>query len=286
MAQYGNAYVDERYSGIVAPNLYGGAVLQPGITFDNSHQGDSAAGLVKIYKITRDSTGDPQTPAGDFTHEDIASSLIDLRLNNAFRGSKKIYRVTANSVSFDLGEQVLSNLVKAKREDWQRSGIASLGKEGTADSNTTALSTANLKTRLVGTRAALTTGFAEPDVCIMSVAAFALMLEVAGKDYTPETNESITRTGRVGIYLGMRFIESALLGGSPKYYDYASTLQTVDMTKVDYIMYDHEAFKIVNNLEAMRIIDAQNFVGSLAQFEINSGYRVSNSAMVCVKSHA
>lgn len=286
MAQYGNSYVDEKYSAIVAPNLYGDSILQPGVTFSDEHQGDAAAGLVKIYKITRDSAGDPVPPASDFSHEAVANELIDLRLNNTFHGSKKLHKVVANSVAYAAGEKHMSTLVQDKREDYQRSGLACLVKEGTADSNTTALTKDNIKSRIIATRKALRDKHAKPDVCAMTTEAYALMLEVAGNAYTPIANESVNNTGRVGVWLGIRFEEADLLAASAKYYDNAGTLQTVDMTKVDFIMYDHRAFSIVSNLEASRIVDSENFIGSLVQFEMNTGYRVNNSDMVLVKSHA
>ena len=63
MAQYGTVYVDERYSAIVAPNLYGQSTLQPKITYNDAYQGDAASGLVKIPRIVRDGNGDPKPPA-------------------------------------------------------------------------------------------------------------------------------------------------------------------------------------------------------------------------------
>ena len=65
MAQYGSVSVDEKYSAILEPNLYGDAIFQPGVTFNAEHQGDAACGLVKIYKTTRDASADPQQSAGD-----------------------------------------------------------------------------------------------------------------------------------------------------------------------------------------------------------------------------
>jgi len=76
------------------------------------------------------------------------------------------------------------------------------------------------------------------------------------------------------------------LMNAAKYYDHAGTLKTVDLTGIDFIMYDYNAFSIVDNLEAIRLKDSENFIGSLAQVEINSGYRVTTSEKVVVKKHA
>lgn len=71
-----------------------------------------------------------------------------------------------------------------------------------------------------------------------------------------------------------------------KYYDYAGVLQTVNLTEVDFIMYDFNAFSIVDNLESIRLKDSENFTGTLAQVEFNSGYRVTTKAKVAVRKHA
>lgn len=287
MAQYGNVFVDERYSAILAPNLFGLATLQPGVSYNDSYQGDAASGLVKITKITRDGDSDPKSPASDFTHEQAATTLLDLRINNGFFKSKKIYGVAAASVSYKLAEEQLALSTQEARQDWQRSGLACLVKEGTADSDTTAITKANIKARIVAARKALRASHALADTLKFSVEAFAAFLEFAGTEYTPDQNDSINKTGRSGSWLGFRVYEADLMdGASNKYYDNAGVLQTVDMTKVDFVMYDHLALNIVNHLSTFRIVDAVDFVGSYAQVNVNAGYRVSNPLMVMVHQHA
>lgn len=287
--QYGNNYVNENYSKIVEPNLYGDAVMQPGKTFNAEHQGDANAGLVKIYKQTRDEGGDPEKPAGDFSHENTSNTLIDLRLNNAFRKSKKIHKVTANSVSYQMAESVLSTATQDVQEDWQQSALACLVNEGTILADTSAITAANLKTSILALRRALRKKHARPDCAIASVDLYSTMLEVAGKDYTPSTNENTLTSGRVGQWLGMTWYEGDLLDKvAAKYYshDDSDTPKTVDLSIVDLIMYDHRAFHCVDNLEVIRLVDATDFVGTYAQVEINSGFRVSNPDMVAIRKKA
>jgi len=287
MAQYGNTYVDERYSAIVAPNLYGQSTLQPGVTFNDQYQGDAASGLVKIPRIVRDGNGDPLPPASDFTHENAENVLIDLRLNNGFFKSKKIYGIAAASVNYQLAEAQLATSTQDARQDWQRSGLACLIKEGTADTDTSAITKANIKQRIVAARAALRAKHAMPNVLKLSVSAFAAFLEFAGSEYTPDKNNEVATTGRSGNWLGFRVYEADLMDGAVnKYYDHAGTLQTVDMTKADFVMYDYMAYAVVNHLETIRLVDATQFVGSYAQVNINSGFRVNNADMVLVHQHS
>ena len=57
-----------------------------------------SSGLVKVYKQKSDGATDATTPAGDFEDTKAENELIDIRLNNSFRKSKKIYKVQAGLV--------------------------------------------------------------------------------------------------------------------------------------------------------------------------------------------
>ena len=60
----------------------------------------------------------------------------------------------------------------------------------------------------------------------------------------------------------------------------------VDMSKVQYVMYYHETLSVVSNFEVARIIDSERFAGSLAQVEMNTGYRVPTSKLARVRKEA
>jgi hypothetical protein len=48
-------------------------------------------------------------------------------------------------------------------------------------------------------------------------------------------------------------------------------------------MYDFDAFSILTNVEVMRLIDSERFNGSLAQVEIVSGYKLTNTDRALIK---
>jgi hypothetical protein len=284
--EYGNMNVNENYSRIVEPNLYYDSVLQPGKTFNDAHQGDANSGLVKVYKIKADGTTDPTTPAGDFNHENAENELIDVRLNNAQRKSKKIYKVQANAVPYNMAVAHLEQATQDCKDGWQASGIACLVDEGTVLDDTEAITVKNIKSKIIAARKVARKGKAVPNVVMASVDAYSTMLEAAGDQFTPETNERMTSTGQVGYWLGMLWVECNQIElEAAKYYNYAGDLKTVDLSKVDFVMYDWRRFSLVDNLEEIRVIDSENFVGSLAQVEINTGYRVTTKEAVVVKKH-
>ena len=284
---YGNMNVNENYSAIVEPNLYYDSVLQPGKTFTDVYQGDANSGLVKVYKINSDGVADPTSPAGDFEHTKAENALIDVRLNNSQRKSKKIYKVAANAVPYDAAVVHLEQATTDCKEGWQASGIACLVHEGTALTDTDAITKENIKSKVIAARKAVRKGKAVANVVMASVDVYSAMLEAAGDQYTPVTNDNMVETGQVGKWLGMLWVECNQTElSAAKYYDYAGTLQSVNLSEVDFIMYDYRRFSVVDNLEEIRIIDSENFVGSLAQVEINTGYRVTTKEAVAVKKHA
>ena len=278
--KYGNDFVDEQYSSILEPNLFADTVIIPGITYDDNFEGDVKAGLVHFYKENKGDRQDPEAPAGDFSNEATGNNLIDVRLNNAYRKSKKIYQVTANSCSYNKAEANLSLAVQENRDSKQASALACLVNEGTAVTPTATTTSG----KAVEARKELRKKHAKPDVVFASVDAFAEMLEEAGTKYTPSTNDRIITTGQVGQYLGMTWFEVDAFEGVAKYFDFsgAEEAKEVDLNNVDLIVYDHTALKIADNLSMMRLKDSENFTGVLAQNEINSGFRVSNADKVAV----
>ena len=75
---------------------------------------------------------------------------------------------------------------------------------------------------------------------------------------------------------------SGLAAANGKYYTSAGVLTTASFSGVDFIMYNKEALSIVTNFDVARIIDSENFAGSKAQVEMNSGFKVTSAAQVVV----
>ena len=287
--EYGGYNVNEKYSPIVAPNFYFDAVLQPGLTFSDQHQGDAeGAGAVKIFRLAAKAAHDPKTPASDFSHAAADNELIPLLINNLQQESTKIYNVQASAVPYDMGDAHLSQSTQVCREGWQLSGLACLANEGTVMADTTAITTSNIVSKIIAGRKSIRKQKASANVVMASVETYSTMLEVAGDKFTPVTNDEIIRTGQMGYYLGMLWVGCNMLDLSTaaKYYDYSGTLKTVDLSKIEYIMYDWRGFHIVDLLSMIRLKDSENFNGTLAQVEICSGYRLGDKNYAVVKKQS
>ena len=282
--KYGNLNVDEKYSGILEPNLYFDSILVPGVTYTDKYQTGPAGGIY-VHKLdtTAVTVG---TPGRDFTDEASSDTLIPILLNNNYMKSKKIYGVQAAAVSFDLANEQLSIATQEIKESRQQSALGCLVQEGTTSTVKTAI-TANAVNAVLDEAAQIKKGKANVVLC--SPDFYALVLKESGKNFTPVKNDEVAATGAIGDLYGFTWIRAAGLGEQEaKYYDSTGTLKTVALSKttpVDFILYNSEALSIVDNLESYRIVDSENFTGSKAQVEINTGMKVTIPALVRVRVH-
>lgn len=286
--EYGGYNVNEKYSQIVAPNFYYDAVFQPGMTYNDQFQGDATgAGAVKVFRLAAKSAKDPKQPASDFDHAESDNELIPLLLNNLQQESTKIYNVQAQAVPYDMADAHLSQSVMVCREGWQQSGLACLAHEGTVMADKEAITKDNITNKVIAGRKSIRKQKASANVVLASVETYSAMLEHAGDKFTPVKNDEIVRTAQVGYYMGMLWVECNMLDltSAAKYYDYTGTLQTENLTDIDYIMYDWRGLHIVDLLDMARLKDSENFNGTLAQVEIVSGYRLGDKNYAVIKKH-
>lgn len=277
---YGTLNVDEKYSSILEPNLFNESVFAPGVTYTDKYE-TGPAGQILVHKLSTSSV-EPGKPGRDFTDEASADSLITIAINNNFQKSKKIYGVEAAAVAFPLANEQLSLATQEVKEGWNQAANACLVTEGTASTVTTAITSAT--DALIDERTALAKAKGKADVVLCSPDFYGALLKEAGDKFMPVRNDKIAATGAIGTYLGFLVIEdNGLSATNAKYINNAGTTKTAAFSGIQFVMYNHNALSIVNNLEAMRIVDSENFVGSKAQVEMNTGYTVTNPTLVRVR---
>lgn len=288
--KYGNLNVDEKYSGILEPNLYFDSILVPGVTYTDKYQTGPAGGIY-VHKLSTSAVA-VGTPGRDFTDEASEDTLIPILLLNNYQKSKKIYGTQAAAVAFDLANEQLSTATQEIKESRQQSALGCLVQEGTK-SNGAAI-TANAVDAVLDEAAKIKKGKANVVLC--SPDFYALVLKENGKDFTPVKNDQVAATGAIGDMYGFTWIRAAGLGeASAEYYDHTGAKKTVALEKaatsaadgsaVDFILYNSEALSIVDNLESYRIVDSENFTGSKAQAELNTGMTVTTGTLVRVRTH-
>ena len=283
---YGNLNVDEKYSGLLEPNLYYPSFFIDGKTFTSKYETGPAGGIF-VHKLAT-STATPGTPGRDFSDEATSDTLVPIVLNNNYQKSKKIYGVQASAVDIDLANEQLSIATQEVAEGMQISGLACLATEaGATASTTSALTTANIKKVVLADRKVIVSNKGRADVLAMSPAAFATLLEATGAEFTPERNEFANANGQMGKWLGFDVYEvPALAETNGVYYNSAGSKTTASFSGVDYIMYNHEALSIIPNFDVARIVDSENFNGAKAQVELNVGFKVTSPVQVLKKSHS
>jgi len=268
LLEYGNKFVDDRFSPLVEPNLFDNNVFQPNVTFTDKYQ-IGAAGQVLVHKLGKVAVSS-STPGGDFTHTDTADSTIILPIDKAFQRSEKIYNVQAGAVSYDIAASHMEQALADIREGWN-SEIAGVLEAGTtaSEAGTTALAADTIYGIVVDDRQALVENGAKPNVMIVSPATYALLLKSDQFLRAGDLGDNVVATGQVGSIAGLAVFE---------YQGLAST--------TDYVIYDKDALSVVTSINMMRMIDSPDFNGTLAQVEIVSGFAITNQDRVLVKENA
>jgi hypothetical protein len=119
-----------------------------------------------------------------------------------------------------------------------------------------------------------------------------MILNAFGKEFLPVTNEKVQLEGRVAKWLGFLIVECQALASADgvEYIDYTGATKTItsdSLDGIDFVMYNNLALSVIDNLSRLRLIDTDpDFAGTYAQVVTNTGFRVTNSNLVCVRKHA
>lgn len=280
--KYGNQFVDEKYSSAIEPNLYSDTVLIPGVTFTQKYQ-EGPAGQIYVHKLDGGNAVEPGAPGRDFSDEAAEDSLIQIAFNNNFQKSRKIYGVQEASVGFAMAEEYLADALKMTLEGRQYSGIACLTREGTTSVDTAEVTGDNVISKLTAIRKSIKDNKGTANFALVSTDIYALLLQKIG---VQSFADPAVISGELMRRFGLTIIEcNSFDKANAKYIDYTGTTRTVNVSNVDMIVGYNEAFSLLDNFVAYRLRDAENFVGSKAQVEYNTAFRVNSPSQVVVKTH-
>lgn len=284
----GNATVATGMSPIVEAGLYADPIFIDGVTF-SSRYNIGSAGQIQVVKYASGRGVAPGTPGANFTDRDYANTVIDINVNNSFKDSAKVPNYFENTMPVNIKMDKTLEVTQKVGTGRQESALAALVDQGTVSADITAITASNVKQILIEARGTLRKKHAKPNVVICSVDVYSHILEAAGEKFTPMFNDDVNRQGKVGLWLGMYFIEADLLDGTIADYKYLladGTAKTVDTSDVDFIMYDGNAYSIIDRLDLLRIKESEQFAGSKVQEEVCSGFKVTNADCVLVKKNS
>lgn len=281
----GKATVATGMSLVAEGALYADPIFIDGVTFTSKHSIGNA-GQIQVVKYGKGASAlEPKVPGSNFTDEDYSNTVLEINCNNAFQKSVKVPSYYGATMPLDVQAEKTIDVTLQVSEGRQASGLAVLADEGTIVEDTTVITADNVKKIMLTNRMALRKKNAKPNVVLCNVETYSAVLEAAGKDFTPMYNDSVVRQGKVGYWLGMYFIEATLLDGTStyKYMQANGTPKAVDISKVQFIMYDFNAFTIIDRLDTLRILASEMFSGEKVQEELSVGMLVTNKDCVLVK---
>jgi hypothetical protein len=290
-------YTDDKYSPLVEPNLFALNVFQPGVTFTDKYQ-IGPAGQIFVHKpgiaaIT------PTAPGADFSDAIVQDSLITIALNKQFNRSRKIYGATAASVAYDIAAAELETGIREVRKAWNLQAAKAICLEPGIMLDDNILTVANVNgsdiyDTIVASRQKLRDQAANPDTLLVSPSTYAKLLKAPEFQRTGVIGDNTVANGMVGRVAGLNVFEyedlKTAIANGEIITDYNGG--TADITwvaaddELEYIMYDSDAFSIVTSVEAIRVVDEPTrFVGTLAQVQIVSGYKLTNPKRALLKVH-
>lgn len=283
----GSATVATGMSPIVEGALYADQIFIDGVTFSSRYD-IGQAGQIQVEKYSTDASVEAAAPGSDFTDSAYSNTVLEINCNNAFMKSVKVPAYLEATLPTSVLMNKTWDVTEATRVGRQKAALAVLAKSGTASADTTAITSSNIKTVAVNHRGMLRKKNAMPNVIICSVDVYSAALDAAGKDFTPMYNDDAVRQGKIGMWLGMLWIEASLLDGAStyKYRKGDGTVDSVSIADVDFIMYDFNAFSIIDKLTMLRVKESEQFAGVKIQEEIDTGFLVTNADCVIVKKKA
>lgn len=282
MPLYGNQNVDTQFQSSIEPNLYTDTVLIPSVTYTEKYQ-KGPAGQIMVHKLDSGAEVEPGTPGRDFTDEAAKDDLIPIVFNNNYQKSRKIYGVQSNAVDFAMGEEYLSDALNMTKQGRQYSGLACMANEGTSLEDTTVVTKSNAINILTALRKQVKDNHGQANFAMVSTDIYSILLNILG---LAQVMDPAVQSGELMRRFGLSILECNSFDKKvAKYYDSASTLKSVDLRGIDFIVGYNEATSILDNFEVFRLIDSENFAGTKAQVEYNTAFKVNSPKQLIIKKH-
>jgi len=283
-------YVDDKYSPLLEPNLWYNNIFQPGVTFTDKYQ-LGAAGQIFVHKPGT-GTVSPTVPGADFSDSVVQDSLITISLNKQFNRSRKIYGATLASVAYSAAASEMETAIREVQQGWTKAAYQALAADTSvqvSDTTDTAATASTVYDLIVADRQKLVEEGASPNTLIVSPSVYGLLLKSDEFQRTGQIGDQVVADGRVGRIAGLTVVEyqgvdsdiaddTTVSGGD------SSDITWATADEMEWVMYDSDAFSIVTSVEATRLVqEPTRFVGTLAQVQIVSGFKVTNPDRVLIK---
>jgi len=279
--------VDDKFSPLLEPNLWYRNIFIPGVTFTDKYQ-LGPAGQFMVHKPGV-GTVTSTLPGADFSDSVVEDAIITISLNEQFNRSRKIFGATLASVAYPAAASEMETAIQEVKKGWTLAAYTALIETTSVINSTNILTVASVSDiydTIVDDRAKLVATGVTPDTLIVTPAIYAMLLKSDEFQRTGLTGDNVVSNAIVGRVAGLNVVEyeaadSAAVDGQTIG---GVTWATGDL--MEYVMYDSDTFSIVTSVEAMRLVEEPTrFIGTLAQVQIVSGFKVTNPARVLLKFH-
>jgi len=186
----------------------------------------------------------------------------------------------------------METAIQEVRQGWTKAAYVALATDTSvtvSDTTDTAATASTIYDLIVADRQKLVEDGANPDTIVVSPEIYGLLLKSDEFQRTGTIGDTAVADGRVGRIAGMNVVEyqavdSAIADDTTISGGASSDITWATADKMEYVMYDSDAFSIVTSVEAIRLVEEPTrFVGTLAQVQIVSGFKVTNPARVLLK---
>jgi hypothetical protein len=265
---YGNKNVDSAFSPILEPILFRKNVFQPGLTYTDKYEVNGAGEV--FFRLLGKGAAVVGTPGSKFTHVDTADAVFVIPREISVLRSEEIFDSVAADTSYDTAAAHLETAIRVVQEAWNSRIFTELA-TGTVKSGTriaelgAALTPANVYEDVVLNIAQLWDKNAKPDTMIVSPTTMAKLLRSPEFLRSTDLGDEVVQTGMIGQMAGLNVFMYEGLG------------------VLDYVLYDHDALAVNSRVDALRLKDAIDFAGVLAQVKIDFGVAVSNGDRVLTR---
>ena len=294
---YGNVQAGETMDNkVVEAGLVSDTIFLPGVTFNpNTIEKNGVRYAVKDVDETI--VAPSAAGANNYSFSNADEALVQIVCNNELLPSTRIYSTQIESVPYDQRVYQFENLIKGKlNPSIEAETLACLLNEGTvlttgtpAATDTTAITTANVKDYLINLRTKLRKAKVKANglVLLASPEIFGTIIKTVGADFDSSVKNEIAYTGNIGRWLGFLIVEANLIGETAlKYVDYSGTLRTVDSSKVDFVVYQWETLYRDTLISKVAMQDATTFNGVEVVSDVVNGVRVGTASKVFIKKNA
>lgn len=221
----------------------------------------------------------PNKNLGDYSAETGNNSVVPIIWNNAFQKLQKLPADVVDGVPYDIANVRLEALGKANAQANGIIQLACLFSEGKRMSYDTPVTKDNVIQRIYDASAAIRNTGANPTIAIVSPEFYSAMKMALPNAISSDELNSRMLSGVVGVYDGIRFIQSSLINkGTVAYNNSTNALFTSLMKGIDIIMWDGSKFAAINKIFEAAIKDGgASFPGVGACYAAKLGVKLLES---------